>query len=1278
MSFYFSSLPYKVVVGDFNGDSEHDLAVIRWWDSNVAVFLGNGDGTFQAEQVFDVGNRTYHIAVGDFNGDEIQDLVTANSSNDGSDVSVLLGNGDGTFQDYTRFEVEYAPFSVAIGDFNGDGIQDLVTDGHVSISVLLGKGDGTFEDYMYMGLDHYTGSLAVGDFNNDYIQDIASVEGDDDYDDNLSILLGNGDGTFQESMQFDTGLWSHFIAIGDFDGDASSGDPLAAASYESPDGDYSELQKNEDGTFTRTMKDGTQHHFSSAGLHISTVDRNGNTIAYVYGDANGDGRAEELFSITDPVGQVTNFSYDSNGKLSSIIDPVGREIQFAIDINGDLVGITDPDGSTRSFTYDERHLMTGQTKKNGQTTSYLYDEYGRIKETVAPARTVWKDDSLMVEQESRTYNPQDVQGLLNDLPAGTGTPENPAPVVRPEQVRYSMTNGKGIVSVVGQADKHGGMSQETDALGRATNIQRDDQGRPVTITRPNGSVITMAYDSMGNLLTVTEEDIQATTSLTYDTAFNQVTSITEPEGNITQMAYDENGNLINITDALGNVTTMSYDAHGLPVSITDALGNTTTFTYDANGNLISITDPLGRTTTYTYDGAGNVTSITDPGGRNKFFEYDVMNRLTRIIDPAGSPTLFDYDSSGNLVRLTDALGQPTEYQYDELNQPSRMVDPLGNPEQYFYDLNRNLARRIERNGNIFTFQYDDADQLVTELSPDDQVDYAYDLLGNLSSAVDSDSGLGMAYDAIGRLTQVSTLAMSQPATTILYDYDLNSNRIGMVDPQGGLTEYTYDALNRLVSMTNPSSQTTSYAYDALSRRIEASLPNGAEAAYNYDAAGQLLNLSHTAGASLLADYSYIYDIVGNRVSMLELDGVNNYVYDVVDQLVQAVHPQPSNPPEVFTYDVVGNRLSDANSPAILYGGANRIQENAAFLYAFDANGNLIQKVEKSTGDTTDYIYDAMNRLTRIDFPDGGSADYSYDPLGRRIQKNVNGAVTSYVYDSEDVLLDYDGADQVVARYTHGPAIDEPVIVETGGQDYSYHADVLGSVAELTDASGAIAQSYTYDAFGNIVEQAGGLPNRYTYTSREFDSESGLYYYRARYYDSELGRFVSEDPIQSVNLYSYCENNPTLYSDPYGLVKIKIPFIGIEIAEFAAGERFAQEAVDYYASVGADAPWWKQWGAMVGGSLAYLWTPCVSTSTLDTITSVFAGGMLGRFLEARHAQMLYRPFSQIPNGFPGGPTLTTYTNSIHQQATSLESFGQFLGFTDVFTGSTPFHDQIGDW
>jgi hypothetical protein len=245
--------PEQVAIADFNRDGKPDLAVASAGSNAVSILLGNGNGTFQPQQEYPTANFDVSIAVGDFTGDGNLDLVTANASS----ASILLGTGTGAFQPHVDYAVGLAPNWAAIADFNGDGKPDLAFAdfgyGYASdaeVSILLGNGDGTFQPAVSYASGAGPYAVATGDFNQDGKQDLAVANFEAN---TVSILLGNGDGTFQPHVDYAVGISPFAIVVADFNGD---GIPDLAVSNEicfyatsCPPGTVSILLGNGDGTF---------------------------------------------------------------------------------------------------------------------------------------------------------------------------------------------------------------------------------------------------------------------------------------------------------------------------------------------------------------------------------------------------------------------------------------------------------------------------------------------------------------------------------------------------------------------------------------------------------------------------------------------------------------------------------------------------------------------------------------------------------------------------------------------------------------------------------------------------------------------------------------------------------------------------------------------------------------------------------------------------------------------------------------------------------------------
>ncbi|RLC79879.1 MAG: hypothetical protein DRJ03_22670 [Chloroflexi bacterium] len=379
---------------------------------------------------------------------------------------------------------------------------------------------------------------------------------------------------------------------------------------------------------------------------------------------------------------------------------------------------------------------------------------------------------------------------------------------------------------------------------------------------------------------------------------------------------------------------------------------------------------------------------------------------------------------------------------------------------------------------------------------------------------------------------------------------------------------TLDSLNRLDTVREGSGGLVAdYDYHDLDFYSTLAYPNGLTTRTDYDTLGRTTLVSST-----VAGYAYGYDAAGNRTYMQRLhrpgQPADVYQYDALYQLTQVWYGADSTDPgsiiaydhlQWYDLDSLGNRLEVQNDGASqvylpndgqqLTDPMNRYETVGSSAFTYDLRGNTL-----SDGGNT-YTYDVLNRQTGMTGP-GGDAEYLYDARGRRVAKVVDGVTTHYVYDTQyRVIEERDEGGALLARYTYGSGMDEPLTMERGGQTYYYHRDALGSITEVTDASGALVERYEYDVYGaatiydgsGITLTASAIGNPYLFTARRYDPESGNYYYRARMYSPPLGRFLSQDPLGfdagDYNLYRYAFNNPTNLTDPSGQI---VPLIAIPL------------------------------------------------------------------------------------------------------------------------------------
>jgi RHS repeat-associated protein len=354
-------------------------------------------------------------------------------------------------------------------------------------------------------------------------------------------------------------------------------------------------------------------------------------------------------------------------------------------------------------------------------------------------------------------------------------------------------------------------------------------------------------------------------------------------------------------------------------------------------------------------------------------------------------------------------------------------------------------------------------------------------------------------------------------------------------------------------------------------------PNGVVHAYTYDTRNRLTQLAVNAGGGAgpaLASYAYTLAPTGHRLSVAELSGRTvTYTYDDLYRLTSETiagdtsSPTPQNGVISYTYDAVGNRQQRGSTvpaiPAIpagvlFYDANDRLTGGAE---SYDANGNTVANAGFSVA------YDFENRIVSRDDPTVANDTISikYNGDGQRVEKSVQTGpstfvVTRYLVDDrnptgfEQVLVETVVGQFAQRQYVYGLDLisQRRQLTFNTFENRYYGYDGHGSVRQLTDAAGAVTDTYTYDAFGNLISQAftgaAPTPNHYLYAGEQFDSDLGLYYNRARYLDVRTGRFWSMDPMEgllldplSLHKYVYAHASPSTHLDTTGFLTQKFGY-----------------------------------------------------------------------------------------------------------------------------------------
>jgi RHS repeat-associated protein len=894
----------------------------------------------------------------------------------------------------------------------------------------------------------------------------------------------------------------------------------------------------------------TRATFDAHDNKLSETNALGKTRTYTY-DANNNRLTE-----TDPLSNTTKYTYNSLNEVLTITDPLAHVTANTYDAKGNLISTRDPTGNLTSYTYNASGLRTSMADALGGVTSYQYDGSGNLTQQTDPLGNV------------TTYGYDANGNKLTETRTRTG-PSGPETLVTSyqydQQNRLTQTTYPDGSTTQIQYNAIGKQSVTTDQLGRQTSYQYDLMGRLTQTTFPDGTSETATFDVEGNRITSRDRASRttafvydslkrlvqtsfpdgATTTTTYD-AIGEVTKVTDARGDVTQYQFDDAGRRTKVTDALNHATSFAYDQVGNQLSMTDANGNTTQYQYDANNRRIKVVYPDTTADTTAYDALGRTVSKTDQAGQTTQFQYDKLGRLIQVTDAIGQITEYGYDEVSNRISQTDANNHTTTFGYDKLGRRTKRTLPLGMAETSTYDLASNLKTKTDFNGKITTYVYDPLNHLTSK-TPDSSfgeptVSFAYTATGQRQTMTDASGTTTYAYDLRDRLIQKAT-----PQGTLTYGYDVAGNLTSIQSSNAGGTSinYVYDQLNRLSTVTDnrSASGTTTYTYDNASNPQSYVYPNGVQSTYTYSQLNRLTNLAVGKGTSTLASYGYTLGPAGNRTAVAEFGGRQvSYTYDALYRLKSETiggSANPSNNGSIsYQYDSVGNRLSRTSTVTAV----------PTTTYAFDANDRLMTDAYDANGNTTvsagnTYAYDFEDHLAS---QNGGAVTNIYDGDGNRAAKTAGGVTTRYLVDDRNLTGYAQVLEEIVGGavqrvYTYGlNRISQSQAIGTSFYGYDGH----GSVRILTDTAGAVTDRYDYDAFGNIISQAGSTPNVYLYSGEQFDSNLALTYLRSRYLRAPDGRFLTADRFEgnpndplSLGRYLYARGNPINVSDPSGNVSL---------------------------------------------------------------------------------------------------------------------------------------------
>jgi large repetitive protein len=856
-----------------------------------------------------------------------------------------------------------------------------------------------------------------------------------------------------------------------------------------PDGNTTSYTYYPDGlkeTMTDPEENETEYQYDADGDLTATILENYNgdnangagTAAVAAGPLTLESRAydpaDRLASVTNAVGDVTEYTYYDNGLQASVVETNAAGTASFV---------------KESDSYDGAGNLTSKVTNGGAlTTNSTYDADNRLVATTV-------DPSGVDQVTTSTYFP--------DSTVATSTVTAPNTVTGSTTTReteYTYNAGDNVLT----SDLVSGSTS------RYTTYTRDTRGLPLTVEDSDGETITYLYDTLGQL-TTTEDP--ATNATTYDAATLTATTATAVPETVT--GYNTFGETAETQDADGNVTTYYHDADGnvteiegpayTPVGSTTSITPVEKRTYTPDGQLYQDTDPLGNITTYAYDQLGDQASVKDPDGGVTDEWSNVAGQLVSETSPAGTQTAAtynylgqmatssvyeaatedtntttdDYDDRDFLVETISPSGVTAKYGYDDLGEKTSSTDGAGNTTDYTYDGFGNVAKTLYPNGTYTEVTYNPLNEPLSSVTyssagtEQTSSSAGYDLVGDETSSTNALGYTETFTYTSNRLLDYETQPVSSSTSIVEgFQYDLDGNQTAQTDGNGNTTYWTYDSLGLQDTKTVPATtayttsaeRTTDYAYDADGDLVSETAPGGVTLAFTYNGDGDLLTESGAGATATTPARVFGYNADGEVTSAQTCTSTSCGTVDTSESI---------------GYDSEGDVTSvsgSAGTSSFTYNQDDQLYTatTAAGTTTYHHENGLLSAVDDPlTGETDTYTYNDMDQVSTVTYGTGGDVQtYGYTPLGEVSSDTItNGSATvgsiSYGYNAAGELTSKTDQDAVASTYGYDEAgrltsWDTP----TTDTAYGYDADSNRTSTTTTSvATGDVTSTVTnsYDA-----------------------------------------------------------------------------------------------------------------------------------------------------------------------------------------------------------------------